>query len=96
MCGSSLSNAGSSADHVIPKTLIARTQPKAKGFDYAGTLPTHASCNNEFGPETYAAKALELLEALHNPEFFFEYRHPKEPSALMMAVNSAALSCLES
>lgn len=91
LCGRSLSDAGCSADHVVPKTLIARTQPKVKGFDYAGTLPTHTSCNNEFGPETYAGKAIELLDALHNPEVFHEYRHPKDPSIRMMAVNSAAL-----
>lgn len=91
LCGKPLEDEARSQDHVIPKTLIERDQPKVKGFDYAGTLPTHAVCNNEFGPEKFASKALDFLDALHNPEVFFEYPHPKDSSARMMALNSALL-----
>lgn len=91
LCGKPLEDTHRSQDHVVPKTLLVRDQPKVKGFHYAGTLPTHAVCNNEFGPEKYASKALEFLDALHNPECFFEYQHPADPSARMMALNSALL-----
>lgn len=91
LCGEALGADIKSADHVVPKGLLTRSQPKVKGFDYAGTLPTHPRCNNEFGPEGYASKALDLLEALHNPECFFEYSHPKVPNARMMAINAGLL-----
>jgi hypothetical protein len=91
LCGKPLQDEAPSQDHVVPKTLIQRNQPKVKGFDYAGTLPTHAVCNNEFGPEKFVSKALDFLDALHNPEVFFEYPHPKDPKARMMALNSALL-----
>lgn len=94
LCGKPMECEGRSKDHVIPKTLIEREQPKVQGFDYAGTLPTHAVCNNEFGPEKFASKALHLLEALHNPEALSEYRHPKDPSVRMMKLNSALFPAL--
>ena len=50
LCGLSIS-CQKSDDHVIPKQLITRKQPKVKGFEYAGKLPSHAECNNRFGPE---------------------------------------------
>ncbi len=91
LCGELVQEHGRSADHVVPKGLLERSQPKVKGFDYAGTLPTHPRCNNEFGPETYASKALALLEGLHNPDCFFEYPHPTVPNARMMAINAGLL-----
>ena len=33
-----------SKDHVVPKQAIKRAQPRAKGYDYAGTIPTHDDC----------------------------------------------------
>ena len=91
LCGAPLEEMAHSDDHVLPKTLLAHKQPKVKGFDYAGTLPTHPKCNNEFGPETYVSKALDLIAGLHNPECCFEYRHPADESIRMMALNSAYL-----
>jgi hypothetical protein len=56
-----------SRDHVIPATLISRSQPIARGFDHGGFLPTHEECNNRFGNETYVSKALDLLGILCAP-----------------------------
>lgn len=91
LCGEMIHEKDRSADHIVPKGLLERSQPKVKGFDYAGTLPSHARCNNEFGPETYASKALALLEGLHNPDCFFEYPHPEIRGARMMALNAGLL-----
>lgn len=55
-------------NHVISKTLIKRNQPKVKGYKYMGRLYTHRKCNNQFGDETHAKKALELIEAIENPK----------------------------
>ena len=63
LCGEPLVPADHSADHVVPKVLIERDQPRVKGFDYDRTLPSHQACNNQFGPETYASKALDLISA---------------------------------
>ena len=79
---------GSTGDHAVPKQLISRTQPKAKGFDYGGVLPTHAECNNRFGPETYCTKALKLIELLHDPACVSKFQHKNDPSIQMMALNS--------
>lgn len=57
-----------SDDHVIPQQLIKRKQPKVKGFDYGGVLPSHEVCNNQFGPETYCSSALKLITKLHDPK----------------------------
>ena len=78
----------SSGDHAVPKLLISRAQPKAKGFDYGGVLATHAECNNRFGPETYCAKALRLIEVLHDPKCVSKFQHKSDPSIRMMALNS--------
>lgn len=75
-------------DHIVPTQLIDRAQPKAKGFDYGGVLPTHADCNNRFGPETYGTKALRMIEVLHDPKCIRKYQHANDPSIRMMALNS--------
>jgi hypothetical protein len=62
-----------------------------KGFDYGGKLPSHPKCNNGFGPEIYAAKALDLIAALHDSDCWFEYPHPKNPLFRMMALKSTCL-----
>lgn len=54
LCGMPVTEDVSTDDHAVPKQLISRAQPKAKGFDYGGVLPTHAECNNHFGPESTA------------------------------------------
>ena len=46
LCGELIQETDESADHVVPKALLERTQPKVKGFAYAGILPTHSRCNN--------------------------------------------------
>jgi len=78
----------STDDHAVPKQLISRAQPKAKGFDYGGVLPTHAECNNRFGPETYCTKALRLIEVLYDPKCVSKFQHKNDPSIRMMALNS--------
>ena len=74
LCGTPLEKTGVSQDHVVPKTLRVRKQSKVRGFRYAGTLPTHRKCNNEFGPETYVGKALDLIAALNNDGVQAPYR----------------------
>jgi hypothetical protein len=54
LCGMPVAEEASTDDHAVPKQLISRAQPKAKGFDYGGVLPTHAECNNRFGPASVA------------------------------------------
>lgn len=76
LCGKEIAeNDVSSGDHVVPRQLISRTQPKVKGFDYGGVLPAHDRCNNEFGPETYCAKALQLIEILQDPKCVSRLQH---------------------
>lgn len=61
LCGQEIVNEIPSGDHVVPKQFIKRNQPKVKGFDYGGKIPTHAKCNNRFGPERMCLRALQLL-----------------------------------
>ena len=77
-----------SEDHVVPRQFINRPQPKAKGFDYAGKLPSHEECNNRFGPETYCQKAITIIQALHNEECIYKTPHPDNPAISIMALNS--------
>jgi hypothetical protein len=91
LCGKSIAASASSKDHAVPKQLLSGAPPKVKGFDYGGHLPTHKRCNNEFGPEAYGQRALELIEVLNNPECVFKYRHRDDPSISLMAVNAACL-----
>lgn len=90
LCGEPIQDE-QSADHAVPRQLMVRKQPKAKGFDYGGTVATHAKCNNRFGPETYSAKALELIGALHDERCFTIRQHASDPSIKMMAVNAECL-----
>ncbi len=82
----------STDDHAIPKQLIFRAQPKVKGFDYGGVLPTHAECNNRFGPEIYCSKALELISVLHDEKCVSKFQHKDDLSIQMMALNSECLT----
>lgn len=91
LCGKPVEAYEESGDHVVPKTLIERAQPRAKGFDYAGKISSHRACNNEFGPESYASKALDLVAALHNVDCVHEYPHPADPDLQMMALKSSCL-----
>lgn len=88
LCGMTIVEGSSSADHVVPRQFIKRPQPKAKGFDYGGTLPTHETCNNEFGPEVYSQKALTILRALHDENCFFRASLSERPDIKFMALNS--------
>jgi hypothetical protein len=66
LCGLPIDAGPVTDDHAVQKLLISRKQPKAKGFDYGGVLPVHPKCNNEFGPERYCGKALELIAVLRD------------------------------
>ncbi len=61
LCGQEIVNEMPSGDHTVQQQFIKRSQPKAKGFDYGGKIPTHAKCNNRFGPEKMCLRALQLL-----------------------------------
>jgi hypothetical protein len=77
-----------SSDHVVPKLLIDREQPKVKGYDYGGFLPTHNNCNNAFGPESYCRKALKIISKLNDPECISKFQHNQHSDLLLMALNS--------
>ncbi len=65
-----------SDDHCVPRLFIERVQPRARGFAYGGTLPTHRECNNEFSPESSCKKALRLIGTLLNEDSFVTGRLP--------------------
>lgn len=87
LCGLAIDEK-STGDHAVPKHLISRAQPKAKGFDYGGVLPTHADCNNRFGPERFCTKALKLIDVLHDPKCVSKFQHKDDPSIRIVALNS--------
>ncbi|HBU28917.1 MAG: hypothetical protein A2X71_12885 [Thiobacillus sp. GWE1_62_9] len=92
LCGKEITESDvTSGDHAVPRQLITRKQPKAKGFDYGGFLPTHEKCNNEFGPETYCVKALKLIAVLHDANCVSRFQHKENLSIAMMAINSDCL-----
>jgi hypothetical protein len=91
LCAKRIIGQPSTADHTVPKALLEGQPPKMRGYEYGGHLPTHKKCNNEFGPETYVLRALELLDALHNPDCAIKFRHKADPSVPLMALNSACL-----
>lgn len=71
LCGGPLDDGrATSEDHVVPRQLILRDQPRAVGFDYGGVIETHQECNNRFSPEGMAPKALALISALNDPLSF--------------------------
>lgn len=77
-----------SGDHVVPRLMIERDQPKVKGFDYGGKLETHESCNNHFGSEDYCRKALKIIAKLSNPACISTLIHKNDPSIKIMILNS--------
>ena len=91
LCGRPADLSRSSGDHVIPRTLLGDRPPKIKGFEYGGKLHTHPECNNRFGDETYARKALQLLGALHDSETTLARDAPGNPNALVLALNEEKL-----
>lgn len=93
LCGKpNLAGQHLSDDHVIPATLIARSQPKVKGFDYGGVLKTHAVCNNRFGDETYVTKALELLSILHSSEMSAPMQHRLHEGITILPLDASKLA----
>lgn len=90
LCGKPIAT-DASDDHVVPKQLLKRVQPKAKGFDYAGVLPSHPACNNEFGPERISQKALALIRVLHDESCFLKRQHRDDPKITILALNSDCL-----
>lgn len=77
-----------SGDHVVPRLLIDRTEPKVKGFDYAGKIQTHETCNNRFGSEVYCRKALKIISKLLDPECVSTIVHKESPSSKLVILNS--------
>lgn len=91
LCRKPIAEGTKSDDHVVPQHLLKRKQPKVKGFDYGGVLPTHTECNNRFGPEAYCAKALQLIAVLNDERCVSTYLHKDDPKIIMMALNSECL-----
>ena len=91
LCGQWVDDAASSGDHVIPRTLIGKKPPKAKGFDYGGRLRTHPKCNNRFGDETHVRKALQLLGAMYDSNAAFVQPAPGDLNGHVLALNEEKL-----
>ncbi len=92
LCGKLISSGQvRSKDHVVPSTLITRAQPKVKGFDYGGFLPTHETCNNRFGSETYVSKALDLLHVLHSPLAAGPLQHRQHSDISILPIDASLL-----
>ncbi len=91
LCGLPVSGQKSD-DHVVPKQLIKRSQPKVKGFDYAGKLPSHDSCNTRFRPEISCQKALRLISVLQDDNYFTIRTHQDNPDIKILAIDSDCLS----
>lgn len=95
LCGEHLGNQEINRDHVFPKQFIKRKKPKTKDFFYAGYLPVHKKCNNNFGcsgskAESICQKALLLLDALHNDETLWR-THKDNQDVNIVAVRSDLL-----
>lgn len=90
LCGKVIEEQAS-GDHVVPVTLIDRVQPKARGYDYAGKLPTHPECNNRFGPEVYVSKAIDLIIFLEGEDGHVVFRHRDRPDVEMQALDASKL-----
>ena len=91
LCSQPVDGSRSSRDHVIPRALRGKGPPKVKGFDYGGVLPTHSTCNNGFGDETYVSKALQLLGALCDPKTTFCQSAPGNLKGRVLMLNEARL-----
>ena len=91
LCGQPVDDSASSGDHVIPRTLFGKGQPKVNGFDYGGKLRTHPECNNRFGDETHVRKALQLLGALHDCNTTLVRPAPGNPKGRVLALNEEKL-----
>jgi hypothetical protein len=91
LCGLPVPVGTGSKDHAVPKQLLEDHPPRTPGFQYGGHIPTHEKCNNEFGPETYGQRALELVHALHDPRCHLVTTLKDDPSISVMALNSACL-----
>ena len=79
-------------DHIFQQQFIRRKHPKAKGFNYAGTLLAHENCNNSFGgagkgAESICKKALHLLEILYSPNTLIGHLRDLP----IVAINSSSL-----
>jgi hypothetical protein len=95
LCGRQLAAEEVNEDHLFQHQFLDRPQPKAKGFDYAGTMPTHKVCNSKFGnagqgPESICLKALHLLEVLYDPSTLWK-EGIDNPNIRIVAINSRAL-----
>jgi hypothetical protein len=93
LCGELIPKEEESEDEVVPHQFIKRSQPKAKGFDYAGKVTTHRKCNNDFGgaSESTCQKALELSAALHDENCFILRQHTESPEIKLLAFREECL-----
>jgi len=77
-----------SRDHVVPKQMIKRLQPRAKGYDYADTIDSHETCNNLFGPEGYLRAAITILAGLNDSEAVVYKQHVTNPNLCVLFINA--------
>lgn len=95
LCGEPLAKSDVNKDHIFQKQFIKRKQPKTNGFFYAGYLPVHKVCNNNFGcssskAESICYKALLLLDALQREETLWR-THKDNPNINLIAIRSDLL-----
>ena len=86
----------SNKDHVVPKVLLQKKQPKIQGFDYGGKLITHQACNNKFGEgssnlEVICKKALDLLYILLDEKCYIKRYCKGNPNLGLLVLDSTYL-----
>ena len=91
LCGSEIkADEEQSKDHVFQQQFLKRSQPKTKGYRYAGKLITHLECNEKFGEagsdsEVLCKKALSLIWILWNSQ---EFVNRTDPNVRIIAIDS--------
>ena len=73
-------------DHVVPVVFLGRKQPKTAGFDYAGRMRTHQTCNNHFSDETFFKQAIHLLELAQAQQMHGALQSREHPGITILPV----------
>ena len=94
LCGQPIVEGQASGDHVVPQQMISRRQPRARGYDYAGKIDTHETCNNRFGPEGYLRTAVDILSILLDQNAHLEFQHAANPDVRVMVLDVSRLDYL--
>ena len=76
-----------SRDHRVPQLMLKNGQPKRNGIRYAGRVITHRACNNHFIAEKFFAPAMQILRAVHHPDFDVKGSLAEDPTLPVRFIN---------